>query len=71
LKGVFFLGECRWFQVCPLKRFWEQGRLDGKWIENYCKGLFEKCKRYQAVEKGVWHEDCMLPDGKLEGELLK
>jgi len=29
---------CKWYPVCPMKRFYEKGKLDKKWIERYCKG---------------------------------
>jgi DNA polymerase len=55
--------------VCPLKRFYEKGRLDEKWIELYCKGDWESCMRYQLEEKGEPHQDRMLPDGSLDKKL--
>jgi hypothetical protein len=27
---------CKWYPVCPLKFYYEQGKLDEKWIKNYC-----------------------------------
>jgi phosphatidylserine decarboxylase len=32
--------ECKWYQVSPLKEFYEQGKLDKSWIELYCKGTW-------------------------------
>ena len=62
--------DCKWFPTCPLKRFYEKGLLEEKWIENYCKGDWESCKRYQMEEKGEYHSDYMLPNGRIN-ELLK
>jgi hypothetical protein len=58
--------ECKWFSVCPMKRFWEAGRLERKWIELYCKGNWESCVRYAMEEEGRSHPDWMLPDGNLD-----
>ena len=60
---------CKWFQICPLKRFYEEGRLEKKWIENYCKGDFKTCARYKMEEKGIPHPDNMLPNGEIRDEL--
>lgn len=63
------LHECRWYAVCPVKRFHEAGRLDRKWIELYCKGDWQNCARYHMEEKGQHHFDWMLPDGSLDENL--
>lgn len=54
-----------------MKRYYEQGLIDKKWIEEYCKGNWRKCIRYQMEEKGKYHPDWMLPDGSLKEELKK
>ena len=56
---------CKWFEVCPLKRFFEEGKLEKKWIEYYCKRDYKSCVRYKMEEKGIPHPDNMLPDGKI------
>ena len=60
---------CKWFEVCPLKRFYEQGKLDKKWIENYCQRNFLKCGRYQMEEKNIYHPDNMMPNGAIKKDL--
>ncbi len=30
--------DCKWYPVCPMKKFYEEGKLDKRWIELYCKG---------------------------------
>ncbi len=65
-KLQVLLKDCKWFLVCPMKRFYEQGKLDKKWIELYCKGDWESCVRYQMEKQGRFHPDWMLPDGSLE-----
>lgn len=60
---------CKWFEVCPLKRFHEEGKLEKKWIEDYCKGDYKSCVRYKMEEEGVPHPDNMLPNGKIREDL--
>jgi len=63
------LHECKWFPSCPMKWFYQEGRLKQKWIELYCKGDWESCIRYAMEEKGEPHPDYMLPDGSTEKRL--
>ncbi len=62
-------GECKWYQVCPMKRYYENGLLNHTWVELYCKGDWERCVRYHLQEKGESHPDWMLPDGTIDEEL--
>jgi len=61
--------DCKWFSACPMKRFYESGLLDRKWIELYCTGDWQSCVRYDLEEKGHDHPDWMLPDGRLDENL--
>lgn len=61
--------ECKWYPVCPLRTFYEQGKLDKSWIELYCKGAWLNCKRYQMEENGESHPDNMMPDGSINDNL--
>jgi len=70
-KLKVLLSECKWYQVCPMKKFYERGMLNKKWVELYCKGNWESCVRYQMEEKGEMHPDCMLPDGSIDKKLYK
>jgi uracil-DNA glycosylase family 4 len=65
------MSDCKWYQVCPMKRFFEQGKLDKKWVELYCKGDWKSCIRYQMEEEGKPHPDWMLPDGSIDERLHK
>ena len=47
-----------------MKRFYEEGKLDGKWVEEYCMGDYKRCIRYKLEEAEVPHPDNMLPNGK-------
>jgi len=68
-KIKVLLRDCKWYPVCPMKRFYEEGRLCRKWIELYCKGDWESCIRYQMEEEGKYHPDWMLPDGTIDKSL--
>ena len=59
---------CKWYDICPLRRFEEQGKLDKVWAQNYCKSNdnSQNCKRYQLEEKGINHPDNMLPNGEID-----
>ena len=61
--------DCKWYPVCPMKRFYEEGKLERKWVGLYCKGDWENCIRYQMEENGESHADWMLPDGTIDEEL--
>jgi hypothetical protein len=52
-----------------MKRFYESGKLDKKWIEHYCMDEWQNCVRYEMEEKGLYHPDWMLPNGKLDKKL--
>ena len=60
---------CKWYDVCPLKLFYEEERLDKKWVENYCFGDFSKCVRYKMEEEALSHSDNMMPDGTIDERL--
>jgi DNA polymerase len=62
-------GICKWYWLCPLKFYYEQGKLDKKWIDKYCMGNWESCARYQMEERGEPHPDYMLPNGEIREEL--
>jgi len=63
--------DCKWYALCPMKRFYEEGKLDRKWIELYCKGDWESCIRFHMEENGEPHPDWMLPDGSIDKRLHK
>ncbi|MFW5927641.1 MAG: uracil-DNA glycosylase [Thermoplasmatota archaeon] len=64
-----FLEPCKWYDLCPMKRFYEEDQLDRRWIEFYCKGDWENCVRYKKEKKGEHHPDNMLPDGSIDEDL--
>jgi len=62
---------CKWYHVCPIKRFTDKGLLDKRWVEQYCLRGNTNCVRYQMEEKGQFHPDNMLPDGTLDHRLAE
>jgi len=60
----------KWYALCPMKRFYESGKLHAKWVENYCHGNWEACVRYQMEERGEPHSDNMLPNGEMDEKLV-
>ena len=64
------MSECKWYFCCPLKRYYEDGKLEKYWIINYCMNNWNDCVRYKMEEKGEYHPDCMLPDGSVNIKLL-
>jgi len=61
--------DCKWYQACPMKRFYEAGILNREWVELYCKGDWECCTRYEMEESGKPHSDWLLPDGTIDERL--
>ncbi len=59
-------GECKWYRICPMRRFYEQGKLEESWIKTYCKGDNTSCVRFQMEKRGQPHPDNMLPDGSID-----
>jgi DNA polymerase len=70
-KMKTLLKDCKWYPVCPMKRFYEEGKLSKEWVELYCKGDWESCIRYQMEEGGEPYPDWMLPDGSIDERLHK
>jgi uracil-DNA glycosylase family 4 len=71
LKMKILLEDCKWYSVCPMKRFYEEGKLNKEWVELYCKGDWESCIRYQMEERGEGHPDWMLQDGSIDERLRR
>ncbi len=61
--------ECKWYPSCPMKYFFEKGKLEKKWVENYCHRDWRKCIHFQKEESGIYHPDNMLPDGEIDENL--
>lgn len=60
---------CQWFHLCPIKKFYDTGKLSKTWIDKYCKGDWESCTRFQKEKHFIPHPDNMLPDGNIDQNL--
>ena len=55
-----------------MKRAYDQGLLDKKWIEDYCWNGGEGCIRKRRFEgEGYVSPDYVLPDGTVDENLRK
>ena len=62
---------CKYFDICPLRKFEKEGKLSGKWKNTFCATdkNWANCVRYQETKKGIPHSDNKLPDGKVYKDL--
>jgi hypothetical protein len=60
---------CIWYETCPMKRYYEAGKIGSSWIERYCLISNPACVRRQKVNQGIPHPDNMLPDGTIDKNL--
>jgi hypothetical protein len=52
-----------------MKRFYLSGKIEEKWVKNYCFNNHKNCVRYEKAKKGEISPDNMLPDGKIKKNL--
>ena len=64
---------CRWYnETSGMKRAYDQGLLDKKWIEEYCWNGGKACVRKERFEKeGYVSPDYILPDGTIDEKLKR
>jgi hypothetical protein len=64
---------CRWYnETSGMKRAYEKGLLDKKWIEHYCFNGGNNCVRKKRFEQeGYVSPDYVLPDGTVDENLKK
>ena len=62
---------CQWYNATSvMKRAYDRGLLDVKWIEDYCWNGGKDCVRKQRFEgEGYVSPDYVLPDGTVDGKL--
>jgi hypothetical protein len=63
------MSTCKWYSVCPVNWFTRDGKLDEKWVKEYCLKGRKDCVRYVMEEAGRYHPDNMLPDGTIDKKL--
>lgn len=56
---------CRWYdETSAIKRAYDKGLIDKKWVENYCWNSGKNCERKRRFEEdGYISPDYVLPDG--------
>jgi len=52
-----------------MKRYFKEGKLNIKWVNEYCWGNYQHCIRRKMEEKGENHPDNMLPNGIINKKL--
>lgn len=64
---------CRWYDgTSGMKRAYEAGMLDRKWIHEYCMNGGTCCVRKKKFEEeGYVSPDYVLPDGTVDEKLKK
>jgi hypothetical protein len=63
--------KCKWYNsTSGMKRAYDAGMLEKKWIDDYCLNGGENCirkKRYE--EEGYVSPDYVLPNGEIDEKL--
>ena len=64
---------CRWYdETSGMKRAYDRGLIDKKWVEDYCWNGGSGCVRKRRFEEeGYVSPDYVLPDGKIDEKLKK
>jgi hypothetical protein len=67
----YIMNRCIWYdQTSGMKRAYDKGLLDKKWIENYCLNGGKDCIRKKRFEEeGYVSPDYVLPDGTVDEKL--
>lgn len=63
--------RCRWYDgTSGMKRAYDNGMLDKKWIDDYCMSGGQGCIRKKRFEtEGYVSPDYVLPDGTVDEKL--
>ena len=63
--------RCRWYDgTSGMKRAYDAGLLDAKWIEDYCMNGGQGCVRKRRFEtEGYVSPDFVLPNGQVDEKL--
>lgn len=64
---------CRWYnETSGVKRAYDLGLIDRKWVENYCWSCGGGCIRKKKFEEeGYVSPDYVLPDGTISEKVKK
>jgi uracil-DNA glycosylase len=61
--------KCKWYSLCPMRKYFMSGRILRFWVELYCHGDWQNCRRFQMEKNGESHPDNMMPDGTIDDGL--
>lgn len=64
---------CKWYdETSAIKRAYDLGILDKKWVENYCWNGGKNCVRKKRFEEEEYvSPDYVLPNGTVDEDLKK
>ena len=64
---------CKWYNgTSGMKRAYDRGLLDKKWIEDYCLNGGKECVRKRRFEQmSQYPQQYVLPDGTVDENLKK
>jgi hypothetical protein len=64
---------CRWYDdTSGMKRAYDKGLLDKRWIKNYCfEGGINCVRKKRFEQEGYVSPDYVLPDGTVDENLKK
>ena len=61
---------CRWYETCSVKRAYDRGLIEEKWVADYCWIGGPSCMRKKWFEEeGRTSPDYVLPDGSVAPQL--
>lgn len=65
--GIYVKSVCRWYnETSGVKRAYDLGLIDKKWVEDYCRNGGRDCVRKRRYEgEGYVSPDYVLPDGSV------
>jgi len=64
---------CPWYDhTSAIKRAYDKGKIDKKWVEDYCWNGGEGCVRKKRFEEeGYVSPDYVMPDGSVNKKLRR
>jgi len=64
---------CKWYdQTSAIKRAYQTGKIDQKWVKDYCWNNGKKCIRKKRFEQENYiSPDYVMPDGSIDKKLKK
>ncbi len=63
--------ECPKLEDCPIFEKYSSDASRKIWVKSYCRDIYEKCERYQKMQRGEDVPITMLPSGEHAEHLKK